>query len=84
MFMMSISQAETESSWVSNGLQRGASANHLDWFDGVSRVFQQRYYPQAGWTEHDPNEILQSAIFCSESAMKKAGAKSEDIAGISH
>lgn len=41
-----------------------------------------RYYPQAGWTEHDPNEILQSALNCSELAMKKAGAKKDDIAGI--
>ena len=54
--------------------------------DGQVKAMEQQefpqYYPQAGWTEHDPNEILQSAIFCSESAMKKAGAKSEDIAGI--
>ncbi|CAJ1341836.1 unnamed protein product [Effrenium voratum] len=41
-----------------------------------------QYYPQAGWTEHDPEEILQGAIECTEGAMKKVGAKKEDIAGI--
>ncbi|CAK9065246.1 unnamed protein product [Durusdinium trenchii] len=54
--------------------------------DGQVKAMEQQefpqYYPQAGWTEHDPNEILQSALNCSELAMKKAGAKKDDIAGI--
>eukprot|EP00435_Cladocopium_sp_Y103_P056992 s280_g19.t1 len=54
--------------------------------DGQVKAIEQQefpqYYPQPGWTEHDPKEILQSAISCSESAMKKAGAKKDDIAGI--
>lgn len=54
--------------------------------DGQPRAMEQQefpqYYPQPGWTEHDPLEILRSAIECSEGAMKKVGASKDDIAGI--
>eukprot|EP00439_Symbiodinium_sp_Y106_P046024 s1761_g5.t2 len=54
--------------------------------DGQPKAMEQQefpqYYPQPGWTEHDPLEILRSAVECSEGAMKKVGASKDDIAGI--
>eukprot|EP00931_Biecheleriopsis_adriatica_P004489 TRINITY_DN106147_c0_g1_i1.p1 TRINITY_DN106147_c0_g1~~TRINITY_DN106147_c0_g1_i1.p1 ORF type:complete len:654 (+),score=142.53 TRINITY_DN106147_c0_g1_i1:55-1962(+) len=54
--------------------------------DGQVKTMQQQefpqYYPQAGWAEHDPAEILDSVLSCAEGAMKKAGASKGDIAGI--
>mmetsp|Transcript_19447 Transcript_19447/g.43794 ORF Transcript_19447/g.43794 Transcript_19447/m.43794 type:complete len:636 (+) Transcript_19447:58-1965(+) len=41
-----------------------------------------QYYPQAGWTEHDPKEILASVISCSEQAFQKAGVTKADVAAI--
>jgi len=41
-----------------------------------------QYYPQPGWAEHDPDEILQSVINCVEGALRKAGATKADVAAI--
>eukprot|EP00441_Pelagodinium_beii_P037544 CAMPEP_0197628692 /NCGR_PEP_ID=MMETSP1338-20131121/6886_1 /TAXON_ID=43686 ORGANISM="Pelagodinium beii, Strain RCC1491" /NCGR_SAMPLE_ID=MMETSP1338 /ASSEMBLY_ACC=CAM_ASM_000754 /LENGTH=637 /DNA_ID=CAMNT_0043199683 /DNA_START=34 /DNA_END=1947 /DNA_ORIENTATION=+ len=41
-----------------------------------------QYYPQPGWAEHDPEEILQSVVDCAEGVLKKAGATKADIASI--
>ena len=35
--------------------------------------FPLRYYPQAGWTEHDAEEILQGAIECTEGEKFESG-----------
>jgi glycerol kinase len=41
-----------------------------------------QHYPQAGWTEHDPNEILSTVVKCCEGVVSKAGASTADIAAI--
>jgi len=41
-----------------------------------------QHYPQPGWVEHDPKEILDAVVKCCESAMSKAGASKDDVAAI--
>ncbi|SHI91531.1 glycerol kinase GlpK [Pseudobutyrivibrio xylanivorans] len=41
-----------------------------------------QYFPQPGWVEHDANEIWQTQLSVAREAMRKIGAKSEDIAAI--
>ncbi len=54
--------------------------------DGNIRAVAQRefrqIYPQAGWVEHDPEEIWQSQLETARAALVKAGLKAEDIAAI--
>jgi glycerol kinase len=45
------------------------------------REFQQ-FYPQPGWVEHDPEEILASQFACAKDALAKAGATAKEIAAI--
>mmetsp|Transcript_59921 Transcript_59921/g.128590 ORF Transcript_59921/g.128590 Transcript_59921/m.128590 type:complete len:644 (+) Transcript_59921:50-1981(+) len=42
----------------------------------------EQYYPQPGWAEHDPKEILASVLKCCEGALAKAGAAKADVAAI--
>jgi len=42
----------------------------------------QQFYPQAGWVEHDPNEILSSQLQCADEVLEKIGAHPRDIAAI--
>ena len=42
----------------------------------------QQFYPQAGWVEHDPTEILSSQISCAIEALGKVGARPRDVAAI--
>ena len=41
-----------------------------------------QYYPKPGWVEHDPVEIWNTQISVAQEAMRKAGARPEDIAAI--
>ena len=47
----------------------------------AQREFQQ-FYPQPGWVEHDPIEILTSQMSCAVEALTKAGAHPRDVAAI--
>jgi glycerol kinase len=42
----------------------------------------EQLYPQAGWVEHDPVEILTSQMGCAVEALGKAGARPRDVAAI--
>src|ERR1700689_4280950 len=42
----------------------------------------QQFYPQAGWVEHDPAEILTSQMSCAVEALGKVGARPRDVAAI--
>ena len=42
----------------------------------------QQFYPQTGWVEHDPAEILSSQFSCAVEALGKIGARPRDIAAI--
>lgn len=47
----------------------------------AQREFSQ-IYPEAGWVEHDPNEIWASQLSVAAEAMAKAGVHAEEIAAI--
>jgi len=42
----------------------------------------QQFYPQVGWVEHDPTEILTSQMSCAVEVLGKAGARARDVAAI--
>src|ERR1700732_3833867 len=41
-----------------------------------------QFYPQPGWVEHDPMEILTSQFACAVEALGKVGARPRDLAAI--
>lgn len=41
-----------------------------------------QYYPKPGWVEHDPEEIYRSTVRLARKAIREAGAKGGDIAGV--
>lgn len=47
----------------------------------AQKEFKQ-YYPQPGWVEHDPFEILESQLYVAKEALKSAGLGATDIASI--
>ncbi len=42
----------------------------------------EQFYPQPGWVEHDPTEILTSQMSCAVEVLGKVGARPRDIAAI--
>ncbi|HEX3891303.1 MAG TPA: glycerol kinase GlpK [Terracidiphilus sp.] len=42
----------------------------------------EQFYPQQGWVEHDPMEILTSQMSCAVEVLGKAGARPRDVAAI--
>ncbi len=42
----------------------------------------QQFYPQAGWVEHDPGEILSSQMSCAAEVLAKAAVRPRDVAAI--
>jgi glycerol kinase len=42
----------------------------------------EQFYPQAGWVEHDPTDILTSQLSCAVEALGKIGARPRDVAVI--
>jgi len=69
-------------------LDQGTTSSRAILFDesgSIAAVAQhefQQYYPQAGWVEHDPTEILTSQISCGVEVLGKVGARPRDIAAI--
>jgi glycerol kinase len=41
-----------------------------------------QFYPHPGWVEHDPDEIWDTVLSCTEEACKKGGAEPSQIAAI--
>lgn len=69
-------------------LDQGTTSSRAILFDDAGTIaavaqheFQQ-FYPQAGWVEHDPMEILTSQMSCAVEVLGKAGARPRDIAAI--
>jgi glycerol kinase len=69
-------------------LDQGTTSSRAILFDAAGAIaavaqkeFQQ-FYPQAGWVEHDPTEILTSQLSCAVEALGKVGARPRDIAAI--
>ena len=69
-------------------LDQGTTSSRAILFDesgAIAAVAQkefQQYYPQAGWVEHDPTEILTSQMSCAVEALGKVGARPRDVAAI--
>src|ERR1700756_5451401 len=69
-------------------LDQGTTSSRAILFDqagAIAAVAQkefQQFYPQAGWVEHDPMEILTSQMACAVEALGKVGARPRDIAAI--
>jgi glycerol kinase len=47
---------------------------------GVGQQEFKQYFPQAGWVEHDPKEILAVQIHCIKEAITNSGIKPADVA----
>ena len=69
-------------------LDQGTTSSRAILFDeagAIAAVAQhefQQFYPQQGWVEHDPMEILSSQLSCAVEALGKAGARPRDVAAI--
>ena len=69
-------------------LDQGTTSSRAILFDEAGTIaataqheFQQ-FYPQAGWVEHDPTEILTSQLSCAVEVLGKIGARPRDVAAI--
>jgi glycerol kinase len=69
-------------------LDQGTTSSRAILFDevgaiaGVAQHEFQQFYPQAGWVEHDPTEILTSQLSCAVEVLGKVGARPRDVAAI--
>jgi glycerol kinase len=69
-------------------LDQGTTSSRAIIFDhggAVRAVAQQEFqqiFPQAGWVEHDPNEIWRSQLDVARIALKTAGLTARDIAAV--
>jgi glycerol kinase len=69
-------------------LDQGTTSSRAILFDeagAIAAVAQkefQQFYPQAGWVEHDPAEILSSQLSCAVEALAHVGARPRDVAAI--
>ena len=69
-------------------LDQGTTSSRAILFDeagtiaAVAQLEFQQFYPQQGWVEHDPTEILTTQMGCAVEAMVKAGARPRDVAAI--
>jgi len=69
-------------------LDQGTTSSRAILFDengaiaaSAQHEFEQ-FYPQAGWVEHDPTEILTSQLSCAVEALGRIGARPRDVAAI--
>ena len=69
-------------------LDQGTTSSRAIVFDqpgGIRAIAQKEFrqiYPQAGWVEHDPEEIWQTQLETAREALTKVGAKPSDVAAI--
>jgi len=69
-------------------LDQGTTSSRAILFDEAGAIVAvaqkefEQFYPQAGWVEHDPTEILTSQLACAVEALGKAGARPRDVAAI--
>ena len=69
-------------------LDQGTTSSRAILFDQAGSIVAvaqhefEQFYPQAGWVEHDPTEILTSQLACAVEALGKAGARPRDVAAI--
>ena len=69
-------------------LDQGTTSSRALLFDrdgGVRSVAQREFeqiFPQPGWVEHNPEEIVSSQFEVAQAALSQAGAKPKDVAAI--
>jgi glycerol kinase len=69
-------------------LDQGTTSSRAILFDeagaicAVAQKEFQQFYPQAGWVEHDPTEILTSQMSCAVESLGKVNARPRDVAAI--
>jgi glycerol kinase len=69
-------------------LDQGTTSSRAILFDhsGAIAAMAQKefaqFYPQSGWVEHDPMEILTSQMACAVEALGKVGARPRDLSAI--
>jgi len=69
-------------------LDQGTTSSRAILFDDAGAIVAvaqhefEQFYPQPGWVEHDPMEILTSQMSCAVEALGKAGARPRDVAAI--
>ncbi len=69
-------------------LDQGTTSSRAILFDhagAIVAVAQQEFhqlYPQAGWVEHDPTEILTSQMSCAVQALVRAGVEARDVTAL--
>ena len=69
-------------------LDQGTTSSRAILFDqagAIASVAQhefEQFYPQSGWVEHDPMEILTSQLSCAVEALGRVGARPRDVAAI--
>jgi glycerol kinase len=56
--------------------------NHAGAIAATAQHEFKQFYPQAGWVEHDPAEILSSQISCAVEVLGKIGARPRDVAAV--
>ncbi|WP_182199944.1 glycerol kinase GlpK [Paraliobacillus salinarum] len=73
-YMLSIDQGTTSS--------RAIIFNKDGEIVGIGQREFEQFFPQAGWVEHDANEIWTSVLACIAEALRKADIEPKQIAGI--
>ena len=69
-------------------LDQGTTSSRAIVFDPSGQIVadaQQgfvQHFPQSGWVEHDPEEIWNSQLAVADAALRKAGLKPADVAGL--
>src|SRR5664279_198815 len=69
-------------------LDQGTTSSRAILFDeagAIAAVAQhefEQFYPQPGWVEHDPTEILTSQLSCAVEVLGRAGVVPKDVAAI--
>ncbi|KAI3900631.1 hypothetical protein MKW92_041780 [Papaver armeniacum] len=71
IFIGSLDQGTTSTRFIIYDKSAKAIASHQTEFT--------QYYPEAGWVEHNPMEILESARLCMEKALDKAVADGYNV-----
>src|SRR5690349_18838067 len=56
--------------------------NHDGSIRAIAQQEFQQIFPQAGWVEHNPNEIWKTQLDTASQALKQAGLTAADIAAI--
>lgn len=73
VFVAAIDQGTTSTRFIIFNRDANIVASH--------QVEFTQFYPEAGWVEHDPMEILESVRFCAVKALEKAAADGYDMDG---